>query len=64
MKEREIMKSTTNRGEYNRVRKYVLEADKKIHCAYCRYHKMENAWGFRRPHRSWKRWRKTQYKGV
>jgi hypothetical protein len=41
-KERKEYKETTSRYVYNRRRKYVLEADRKIHCACCKYHDNEN----------------------
>jgi hypothetical protein len=59
----EEMEYTSNRSVFNKCRKWYLESIGEIHCARCRYHKGENRsdiWC----HRSWKKYRKTQYKGV
>jgi len=42
MKAKKIVKTTTNRDEFNRAYKYHLANKGKIGCAYCRYHKGEN----------------------
>lgn len=39
---KEIVKSTTNRGEFNRAYKMHLEHSGKIHCSRCGYHRGEN----------------------
>lgn len=41
MKSKNIQKTTTNRGEFNRAYKDYLSS-KEIYCSYCRYHKGEN----------------------
>lgn len=41
MKAKKIMDETTNRYEYNRVRKRYLEG-REIDCSYCKYHKGDN----------------------
>jgi len=58
----EEMEYTSNRSVFNKCRKWYLESIGNIHCARCRYHKGENV--YCRNQRSWKRHRKTQYKGV
>ena len=56
-------RTTSNSFVYNRARKYYLESEKLINCAYCPYHKNENGkYHNRRDYRNWKRYRKTQYK--
>jgi hypothetical protein len=42
MKSKKIVKTTTNRGEFNRAYKFYLEQKGKIHCSYCGYHSGEN----------------------
>ena len=42
MKAKKIMDETTNRYEYNRVRKRYLER-REINCSYCGYHKGDNS---------------------
>ena len=43
MRNIEALKTTTNRGEFNRAYKKYLEVSKgEIHCSYCRYHRGEN----------------------
>jgi len=42
MKAKEILDTSTNRGEFNRAYKHYLEKKGKIHCSYCGYHKNEN----------------------
>ena len=37
-----LVKTTTNRGEFNRAYKMHLEQTGKIHCSYCKYHRGEN----------------------
>ena len=64
MKISEEYRTTSNRRVYNRSRKFVLENTCQIDCAYCPYHKNENFVGKRAgQHQSWKKHRKTQYKG-
>ena len=41
MKAKKIMDETTNRYEYNRIRKRFLEGD-EISCSWCRYHLGDN----------------------
>lgn len=41
MKAKKIMDETTNRYEYNRVRKRYLE-HREISCSWCRYHRGDN----------------------
>lgn len=41
-KAKEITKTTTNRGEFNRAYKAYLEHSGQLHCSYCGYHKNEN----------------------
>ena len=38
-----ISDTTTNRGEFNRAYKALLEHTGKIRCSYCGYHENENA---------------------
>lgn len=45
MRVKNITKTTTNRGEFNRAYKEYLERKGKIHCSYCGYHHNENADG-------------------
>lgn len=40
---KQIVKTTTNRGEFNRAYKLHLEQNGKISCSYCRYHRSENS---------------------
>jgi hypothetical protein len=43
MKAKLILKTTTNRGEFNRAYKRYLEYKRNgIHCSHCKYHKGEN----------------------
>ena len=43
---KQIVKTTTNRGEFNRAYKKYLEVSKaELHCSYCRFHKGENYTG-------------------
>lgn len=42
MKTKNILDTSTNRGEFNRAYKAYLEKKGKIHCSYCGYHKNEN----------------------
>jgi len=42
MKAKEVLDTTTNRGEFNRAYKHYLEKKGKIHCSYCKYHRGEN----------------------
>jgi len=42
MKAKEILDTSTNRGEFNRAYKHYLEKKGKIHCSYCGYHRGEN----------------------
>ena len=58
----EEMEYTSNRSVFNKCRKWYLESIGEIHCGRCKYHKGENH--YFRTHRSWKKHRKTQYKGV
>ena len=37
-----VVETTTNRGEFNRAYKTYLERTGKIHCSYCGYHRNEN----------------------
>lgn len=39
---KEVVETTSNRGEFNRAYKTYLERTGKIHCSYCGYHKNEN----------------------
>jgi hypothetical protein len=48
MKSKKIVKTTTNRGEFNRAYKFHLEQKAKIHCSYCGYHRGENLGGKKR----------------
>lgn len=52
---------TSNSSVYKKARKLFLENNCSINCAYCPYHRREN---FIRhnDHRTWKKYRKTQYK--
>ena len=62
MRVKKIVKSTTNRGEFNRGYKEYLERKAKIHCSYCGYHRGENddgkkmygGWGENIHHPNWK----------
>jgi len=60
---KEEMKSTNNRGLYNRARKRYLAKMGLIDCDRCRYHKGEN-WhtSGRKIKRNWKKRRKHQWK--
>lgn len=42
MGNKQIVKTTTNRGEFNRAYKTHLEQKGKIHCSRCPYHRCEN----------------------
>jgi hypothetical protein len=42
MKAKKIMDETTNRYEYNRVRKRYLDQTGEISCSWCRYHLGDN----------------------
>jgi len=42
MKTKNIVDTSTNRGEFNRAYKAHLEKTGKIHCGYCGYHSNEN----------------------
>lgn len=42
MKAKKIMDETTNRYEYNRVRKRYFEGQREIDCSWCRYHLGDN----------------------
>lgn len=42
MRNKILVKSTTNRSEFNRAYKIYLEQIGKIHCSYCPYHRSEN----------------------
>lgn len=42
MKAKLIIKSTENRGAYNKARKVYLERKGEIHCSLCPYHGNEN----------------------
>ena len=42
MKNINVLKSTTNRSEFNRAYKMYLERNGKIRCTYCKYHENEN----------------------
>lgn len=43
MRSKNLVKKTTNRGEFNRAYKLHLVQTSKICCSYCGYHKNENA---------------------
>jgi len=45
MGNKEIVKTTTNRGEFNRAYKEYLERKGRIHCSRCGYHRGENYTG-------------------
>lgn len=45
MKAKKIVKTTTNRGEFNRAYKGYLERKGKINCSHCEYHDNENYTG-------------------
>lgn len=45
MRVKKIVKTTTNRGEFNRAYKEYLERKGKISCSRCEYHKNENYTG-------------------
>lgn len=57
------MDYTTNNSVYNKNRKHYLENICEIRCARCPYHGGENH-SRKSIQRSWKKYRKTQYKGV
>jgi hypothetical protein len=42
MRNKIIVKSTTNRGVFNRTYKIYLEQQGKIHCSFCGYNRGEN----------------------
>lgn len=42
MRNFEVEKNTSNRGEFNRVYKLQLEKKGKIRCSYCKYNRGEN----------------------
>ncbi len=63
MKIKTEYETTSNRTVYNRARKWHLENEGSINCAYCPYHENENdKYHNGRDYRNWKRYRKTQYK--
>jgi len=62
MKTGEEYRYTGNLGVYNMARKWYLADVGDIFCSYCRYHKGENLMIY--DNRSWKRYRKTQYKPI
>lgn len=58
-----LMKYTSNNKVYRIARKKYLENVGEINCGFCRYNKGENRnWGNHL--KSWKNWRKKQYKPV
>lgn len=60
MRTKELMKSIGNRTAYNKYRKRYLAYTGQINCSFCPYHKGENSgW---KENRSWKRYRRVQYK--
>jgi hypothetical protein len=59
---REVMDFTSNSCLYNRYRKMFLESERIISCSRCPYHKSENFRRRRHAQRSWKEYRRTQYK--
>jgi len=42
MRNIEELKTTTNRGVFNRAYKKYLESKGEIYCSYCKYHRGEN----------------------
>ena len=60
MSQHKVTETTTNSRTYRRARKIVLENEGLINCAWCPFHKGENT--TRKDNRTWKRYRKTQYK--
>jgi len=42
MKNKNLVKNTTSRSEFNRAYKIHLEQRGGIHCSYCKYHHGEN----------------------
>lgn len=65
MKVKKIMDETTNRYEYNKVRKRYLE-HKEISCSFCRYHRGENIdhkvyYGRHYDDRSYEKYNHTRY---
>lgn len=60
MRFKEEYNKASNSSVYNKARKLWLESEKLICCSYCPYHKNENRRTY--DNRSWKRYRKTQYR--
>lgn len=56
------LKWTTNSNYHKKKLKKQRGMDGDIRCSYCPYNRHEN--GKRFPRKSWKHWRKTQYKPV
>jgi hypothetical protein len=62
MKDNREIKTTNNRYVYNRLYRHELEAKHGL-CPFCGPHSGCNYWnGMNKPSRSWKTYRKTQYK--
>lgn len=59
---KKIMDTTTNSRVYKRAYKRYLESKGKIYCSYCPYHEYENCDKNVGSFRSWKNYRKTQWK--
>ncbi len=58
MRTKDVVQSTTHKGEFNRAYKIYLEQKAKIHCSYCKYHRGENRdkkyyGGYRRMNGHW-----------
>lgn len=52
----------TNPNAYSKTRKMYLERRRDIHCSRCPYHRGENACRHGSDHRSWKNYRRDQWK--
>jgi hypothetical protein len=63
MSYKKVMDATDNSRVYRIAYKRYLDVKGDIRCSICAYHRSENSnWQYRRT-KSWKRYRKTQYKG-
>ena len=59
-----IVDTTDDSRVYTIAHKMQLDCAGDIRCSFCKYHRGENSRRRYRSMRSWKRFRKTQYKTV
>ena len=57
------VKNTTNSRVYNLAMKVLREKHGEIRCSFCPYHRYDNDRA-RKSRRSWKSFRRTQYKEI